>query len=188
MAEHKLWDGAALAWVPEGFDDVSRIRQVPDTQEVYCNADTDQCLIFELLELAEDHPAGLPALTYYAQDLSEANDSEISVPVAAESLKEHHPDDARYASRVSACVSGVSFQRVAKFHDAGANTLHVVLGLSRLPSVGTDVLITLSTPTDISPASSSAKTARSLASPEAARALMDRVMASFRIVDWSLFA
>ena len=45
-----LFGGALSTIVPEEFQDISLIRQVPDTQEVFADATTDRSVIIELLE------------------------------------------------------------------------------------------------------------------------------------------
>lgn len=46
----KLYGGAIECNIPAGFDDVSKFRVVPDHQEVYANAETDQSIIVEINE------------------------------------------------------------------------------------------------------------------------------------------
>ena len=37
--------------IPAGFHDVTKLREVPDNQEVFADADSDQSFIFELLQV-----------------------------------------------------------------------------------------------------------------------------------------
>lgn len=52
----------------------SEIRQVPDTQEVFVDRDTDISLILELLEL-ERGVANSASARYFFQDLAEHNEA-----------------------------------------------------------------------------------------------------------------
>ena len=49
--ERELWGGAVHVDVPPGFHDVTKLREVPDNQEVFADADSDQSFIFELLQV-----------------------------------------------------------------------------------------------------------------------------------------
>jgi hypothetical protein len=46
--EVQLWGGAVLAQLPARFADVSDVREVPDHQEVWADAHTDQSVILEI--------------------------------------------------------------------------------------------------------------------------------------------
>ncbi|GLD96994.1 hypothetical protein PINS_up005677 [Pythium insidiosum] len=54
MRPRELFGGALSCAIPDGFADVSSFRQVPDNQEVFANATTDQCIIIELLQYEAD--------------------------------------------------------------------------------------------------------------------------------------
>jgi hypothetical protein len=70
-----------------------------------------------------------------------------------------------------------------------SNAVQVLMAIIRLPSVATDLLVTLHTPMFISSASAAAEHAGSgekqmhLEAPQ----LMQQVLQSFKIVDWVLF-
>lgn len=63
------------------------------------------------------------------------------------------------------------------------------MGIVRLPSHGSDVLVTLSTPVWISPASASAQHAGAGAKGAhlGAAQLLRRILATLAVTDWSLF-
>lgn len=70
-----------------------------------------------------------------------------------------------------------------------ANHVHVLIGILRLPHVKSDVVLTLATPTEINAASAAADEAGAgaktlhLTAPE----LFQRMLQTFRVVDWELF-
>jgi hypothetical protein len=54
MPPTKLFGGAISCWVPDGFVDVSTLRQVPDNQEVFVAEQGDEAMLsVEVLEYAE---------------------------------------------------------------------------------------------------------------------------------------
>ena len=63
--------------VPRRFADVSGIRQVPDTQEVFVCQETDQSVIVEVLELSEEAYAA-HAAQFHFNVLAEDNSSSQS--------------------------------------------------------------------------------------------------------------
>ena len=52
--ERELFGGAMRMGVPARFDDCANFRQVPDNQEVFADAQTDQSFIVEILEYEAD--------------------------------------------------------------------------------------------------------------------------------------
>lgn len=49
----KLYGGSIFAYLPPNACDISRLRQVPDNQEVFAHSVSDQSIIFEILEYAD---------------------------------------------------------------------------------------------------------------------------------------
>lgn len=92
------------------------------------------------------------------------------------------------------CSSAYQWQGVFKASKgrqdmAKANTVHTTMAVLRFPSVASDVLLVLSTPTQICSESSSAEHAGS--GPQhrhhAAPALFLQILQSFAVKEWSLF-
>ena len=69
----ELFGGAITIMLPETFEDVSVLREIPDHQEVFVDRDSEVSLIVELLEhdgtISDEH-----APTYYFKDLATCND------------------------------------------------------------------------------------------------------------------
>ena len=172
--------------LPPGFFDASMVREVPDSQEVFCNLDTDQSLIVEILEREASRADGFDALSYFAQDLAEANGANSTIPFDPTAVRTY-PVHEQMRSHVSYCGSLSFVQRISKFRESAANDVLVIVGLVRLPNVASDILISLSTPLRIDAASSSAKSASHVVSKEDAANTMAQVMQSFVVKRWSLF-
>ncbi|CAK9440163.1 uncharacterized protein LODBEIA_P42630 [Lodderomyces beijingensis] len=146
MATDKLYGGAIeIAKLPPSFIDVSTIRQVPDTQEVFIHqipddATTesavcyDQSLIFDLLEQVSSVDYAM-AIAEHMQDIAPANVENHSVQqVELEGIK-------RY-------FSYVSFKPEYKRQEAQGQAQWIILliCLIRLTSVETDVVVQYNIP------------------------------------------
>ncbi|TYZ63165.1 hypothetical protein PybrP1_002060 [[Pythium] brassicae (nom. inval.)] len=189
----ELFGGAISCSIPESFADVSDFRQVPDNQEVFADAQSDQCVIVELLQ----REAGVrdeDSARFFFNEVASANgcapaDVEerhaelLSAAVAAPLLGA----DNRAAAAVVSVVVGD--QRVAKFRegDGAKNVVRVFLANIRLPSAATDVVLTVSVPLQINPASSSAGSFQFDNSAEVGGEVFQRAVQSFAMHDWSLF-
>ena len=69
----ELFGGAMTLMLPETFEDVSVLREVPDHQEVFVDRDSEVSLIVELLEY-DGAVTGEDAAQYYFKDLASFND------------------------------------------------------------------------------------------------------------------
>ena len=69
-----LFGGAFSCFIPNNALDASTIRTIPDNQEVFCHASTDQSLMVDILEY-QNHVDGEEAAKYHFLDLVESNDA-----------------------------------------------------------------------------------------------------------------
>jgi hypothetical protein len=161
-----LFGGAMSCDTPSSFIDVSDLRSVPDNQEVWADmGGSDQSVIVELLEQAEEVERDEDAPRYYFQELAETNEAEGRSTV--QSVRRLTPEEMPQCGvggpgggpSGSSAWMLVGQQAVAKFHEGpqAANTVRIYMAVLRLPSVGTDLLFTMNVPLVISPSSSSAK-------------------------------
>ncbi|XP_055364087.1 ran guanine nucleotide release factor [Betta splendens] len=149
-----LFGGAMSAVVPHSATDVSDLREIPDNQEVFAHAHTDQSLIVELVEF-QAQVADEDAARYHFEDIAGTNKAlepgafEVNgvVAVSASEL---------CLSECNTAWMLTGTQCVSKFNEQARNTVTLHLGLLRLPQFSTDVLITFNDPQSISPDSSSA--------------------------------
>ncbi|XP_035509900.1 ran guanine nucleotide release factor [Morone saxatilis] len=154
---HPLFGGALSAVLPHSATDTSELREIPDNQEVFAHAHTDQSLIVELVEY-QGEVADQDAARYHFEDIAGSNKAlepgafevtgVVSLPKSELSLAD-----------CSSAWMLTGTQCVSKFNEEARNTVTLHLGLFRLPQFSTDVLITFNDPQSISPDSSSAASA-----------------------------
>nr|CCA21121.1 conserved hypothetical protein [Albugo laibachii Nc14] len=189
MSEKLLFGGSISCFIPQGFDDVSSFRQVPDHQEVYTNFSADQCIIVEILQYEKEVKDDC-----IAQFLFDELANENNCASSDKTVRQSRMLDTSSEPRIGVdCVKSVLVgeQYVAKFHE-GSNTknlIQIYLGVIRLPSVTTDIMISLSVPIRINPMSSSKDCYQHNGqnSAEIGSSIFDKVYTSFRILDWRLF-
>ena len=58
--------------LPKRLEDISQFRQVPDHQEVFADASTDQSVVVEIVQYDSD-VSNERASTYYFDDLADCN-------------------------------------------------------------------------------------------------------------------
>lgn len=188
-----LYGGAITCEIPSDWRDVSDIRQVPDHQECWQQQGPEGAvLVVEILE-REQSVSDENAATYFFRDLAEANGAVLpqdgsfsNFPVSGDDNEElkktkRLPADSRI-------VSGVGCQKVAMGRDTDIagnprqqeiRWIQVNLAAIRLPSQGTDLLVTLSVPLG------------SVRGPDDFPKKFDerfiRLLSSMNIQDWSLF-
>src|SRR5690606_14816549 len=100
MVHIPLFGGACSITLPNDFVDVSKIRQVPDNQEVFVQSTSDACFIIELVEAQSD--------SLDASTASEATAPAEAAEMSTTGLAEFH------------------FDQIAKDNDATFVTLDVV--------------------------------------------------------------
>jgi hypothetical protein len=197
----ELFGGAITVDFPIRLVDVSDFRPVPDNQEVWTDAERDESVIVELVERVDVGPSDAEgAAVFFFRDLATIHDATVESglstieEVLLLSEETHVPNLTGARARASLC-RGV--QRVAKGRDDGEtkrNVVEVVLVCVRLPSVRTDVLLTLNRASSGAPGAGG-----SAGAPEAeagqregeetlsGKAVLLKVARSLRIQDWSLF-
>lgn len=192
----QLFGGAIECAFPAEFVDVSSLRQIPDNQEVFAQAETDRSLIFDLLESEADIPPreAAPA-TFHWQVL--ARDTKSTNPQITHSRDIPASDLSPVLRSADPGVHvsvAYGIQNVAKFKDASdaSNSVRVCLACVRLPRASTDLLIVLNDPVAIHPESQSAKVGSSVFEPQVAdeeqrTVVLSEAINSLRIADWSLF-
>ncbi|XP_067368545.1 ran guanine nucleotide release factor [Channa argus] len=158
-----LFGGALSAVVPHSATDISDLREIPDNQEVFAHAHTDQSLIVELVEY-QGRVADQDAARYHFEDIAGSNKALEPGAFEVTSLTAL-PKSEVCLSECSSAWMLIGTQRVSKFNEEARNTVTLHLGLLRLPQFSTDVLITFNDPQSISPDSSSAAALGTLKEP-----------------------
>mmetsp|Transcript_4567 Transcript_4567/g.16069 ORF Transcript_4567/g.16069 Transcript_4567/m.16069 type:complete len:192 (+) Transcript_4567:104-679(+) len=190
MVLRELYGGALQAELPECFVDVSKVREVPDHQEVFTDVDTDQCMIVELLSMAADVGQGEDAvLTFHHRELARNNDAAGPGQCKVVSTRRLGPEDVPCIPQEAISYGGVllSKQMVAKFREQARNEVEVYLAVLRLPTVTTDLLVSLSRPVHVDSNSSSHETMRAGALGPEPMQTFTTLLRTLKINNWGLF-
>lgn len=152
-----LFGGALSAVLPHSIVDTSELREIPDNQEVFAHAHTDQSLIVELVEY-QTQVSDQDAVRYHFEDIAGSNKASGPGSVQVTDVVPLTQSELGLSDCSSAwMLSGT--QCVSKFNEEAKNTVALHLALLRLPQFSTDVLISFNDPQSISPESSSAASA-----------------------------
>ncbi|KAK6458252.1 uncharacterized protein RJT20DRAFT_30001 [Scheffersomyces xylosifermentans] len=154
MAEQlSLYGGAISTIIPRSIKphlvDVSHIRQIPDTQEVYIVQDTrsnakfDKSLIFDLLERVPDQKYE-DAIAIHLQDIVESDEPATNHFIEAVEKSSDGSSNSQVVVNFS-FIQHKNTRRDAKEEDSPVSVI-TFIALLRLETVETDVLITLNVP------------------------------------------
>ncbi len=195
-----LFGGAITSDLPADWKDVSDARPVPDNQEIFLeDSDDPKMLIVEIVE--QEDVQDEDAAKFFFDDLAEQNDAlQNEDDIRFVALDDHASPTALLndetvlagANTVRVCA-GFGYQKVAlgRDQDIGGNSrranqeiryIRVDLFVLRLPVQETDLLITMSSPADGATLDEVA-----LENFQAASAILDRALSTFRIENWDLF-
>lgn len=190
----ELWGGACRAAVPGRYRDVSEVREVPDACEAFSDPAADESLIFELIE-TDPEVADADAARVHFQHLARSNEAasaELHVADTAATPSAAPRVDPGRAAPTTSLARGT--QVVGKYRDDAAtkgNAVEVHVAVVRLPSVSTDLVVSLTRPTFVNPASAAAKEGVQAgarpADVAAGAVTLAAALASFEVLDWGLF-
>jgi len=185
--ERSLYGGALSVLLPSNFDDISAIRDVPNHQEVYADASTDQSIIIELNQL-DSHIEDTDCCIYHWNELARSSDAashnvithgqlgESDVPYFSELLRNNQAT-AHYI---------IGSMNISKYRETAVNTVHIYLAVIRLKHVTTDLLVIMNVPQHFNPHSSSY--GRPIVDNTVNKHVIETVLKSLRVNDWSLFS
>lgn len=206
----KLYGGAITSTIPLGFVDVSMFRQVPDTQEVFVSNEDgcDDSVVFDILERV-DASSDKQAVSDHIEELSILNNAgENYMTLTLESVdmkKQKNKDGNEFTP---ACYLTVAVEPSKKWGKEEVNSetgekplVVLIVGVIRLESVSSDILITYNLPItasrEISDLESIVKESTSGISSgntlpvaqriEDARFRVKESLNNFVIQDWELF-
>jgi len=185
-AAEPLFGGAMEMELPMRFHDISKFRPVPDHQEVFADANQDQSLVIEILEIAKVE--NNRCAHYFFEDLAVQNDAESSTMETVYTL---NAAEVPNLPSHSVCACALGYQTIAKGRQPQdtSNYVQIILGVVRLPQVQSDIVISLNTPAYIHEKSASAEHAGAGAKTAYLRApdLFKQMLQSFKILDMGLF-
>ncbi|KAH0544002.1 hypothetical protein FGG08_001769 [Glutinoglossum americanum] len=187
-----LFGGAITVDLPDGYADVSDIRQVPDHQEVYLDKDGFASIIFDLTEQPDSVTTDEAALKLHLDDIFDSDDDvklwyqnttrllhfPEQTPIYTIFKTKHFPQEASGGSRPL-----TDFRATPIFTG-------VLVTIVRLKAQTTDIVITINVPhikgnydegrVDLE---------RGQLGPllDSALAHQDRIFRTFEVKDWNLF-
>ncbi|RNA05363.1 Ran guanine nucleotide release factor [Brachionus plicatilis] len=169
----KLYGGSIYAFIPPGAVDISKMRQVPDSQEVFAHASTDQSIIFDILEYLDE--ADEEACRTHFNEI--AGDSEAKIKkVDKLGLSPINCEAVYY-------LNGEHY--MSKFRETAKNLVEVHMAIFRFKDLKTDILITFNDPILINPESSSAQESNNNDKWTTEQFL--KTIETFYVADFSLF-
>jgi hypothetical protein len=181
-----LYGGAITCQIPDDWRDVSDVRQVPDHQE--CWQDTEGRLLVVEILARESEVIDEQAAAFFFHDLADYNGMkapDVKFTPQPELSNKINLAGAGLPDSAKLCF-GTGYQTVAlgREHDVDGNprtqqegSIRVELCAIRLPSVGSELLVTLSSPSDSYPQ-------EIISQPTEA---FERILGSLQIQDWTLF-
>ncbi|XP_024383738.1 uncharacterized protein [Physcomitrium patens] len=188
-----LFGGAITCSFPRRYTDVSDVREVPNNQEAFVDANRDESFIVELLELKENvTDAG--SARWFLEDLTVEQASENSLVVEEEnSVPAANVPNLDANTTVNAVIGTMAVAKGRQGPEA-SNVVRVYLANIRLRVVGTDILVIVYEPLVISEHSESAQAVGAGATVPALQAglmpaadVFKQVLFTFNVHDWSLF-
>ncbi|KAL9941642.1 multicopy suppressor of ts gsp1 [Verticillium nonalfalfae] len=141
-----LYGGALVSDLPEKFADVSKLRQVPDNQEVYIDQDGFTSIIFDITERVGPSGTGPEidgrALTTHLEELVGSEVDTVKVWNTTETqfsrIGEDIPAYTLIATQTPRAESGD--------RSSSPDFTAIILTLLRLEKESTDILITINVP------------------------------------------
>ncbi|KAL8784454.1 MAG: hypothetical protein Q9213_003977 [Squamulea squamosa] len=154
----QLFGGAITANLPTKYADVSKIREVPNHQEIYLDASGFSSVIVEIAERVTQPPSDQEALKFHFEDIVDEHDTsriwhtDVAqlplLPYAKYSLKPLVPSPFEFILWVIV-PSGTTTPPPATNGNVRAKTptfTAVILTLIRLVGQSTDILVTVNIP------------------------------------------
>ncbi|KAG8217455.1 hypothetical protein J3R82DRAFT_5600, partial [Butyriboletus roseoflavus] len=176
MVEKGLFGGAIVAELSTKLVDVSDLRQVPDTQEVFLYPDSNVSIIIEVLQRISE-PIDAEAVKFHFEALAHDNDA-ISSMIFGPPFVMHSDRGDQTPSPIILRGS----QRVRKFNAIAADNVDISIALFRVHSGGksADLVVSASIPRS-SEGCVGEKHAAAIASE------FNSLVSSLRIKDYGLF-
>ncbi|KAL8989491.1 MAG: hypothetical protein Q9177_001630 [Variospora cf. flavescens] len=139
-----LFGGAITADFPNGYLDVSNIREVPDHQEIYLDASGFSSVIIEIAERVTQPPTDEEALKFHFEDIVDDNDTSKIWHTDLVHLPRFPPDTPCYNLLATTTPPPLSNDNAAR--PLTPTFTAVILALIRLPLQSTDIVVTVNIP------------------------------------------
>ncbi|KAL1306017.1 hypothetical protein AAFC00_004147 [Neodothiora populina] len=204
MAAYKsvdLYGGAIRADLPTNFGDVSDIRQVPDTQEVFLDKDGFTSIVFDILERVgeeENCKTDLEALKYHLEDIVEDDTEGTQVWETNSAFLQKLPNTTTNPIQSYTLLATQQHQSpptqtstaTSKPPKPTPDFTAITILLIRLEAHKTDIVISINvphSPGEYDPADVNLEAAKKGALIERALAHRERILQTFEIREWGLF-
>lgn len=162
----------------------SEVRQVPDNQEVFVDMQSDESIIVELLQLAEEAEDENVA-RYHFQHLADVNDATSSEIFSVQSLttesfpfltRSPHPITAQFLHGTQS-ISKYNYNPSSNQYLQNLHSVDIFMFVARIKSIETDILVTWNHPS----------LDQNSTEKERAVAAFMKIVRSFYLRDWGLF-
>ncbi|KAL9536950.1 hypothetical protein MBANPS3_012226 [Mucor bainieri] len=188
MTTQELFGGAIVVPTVGSFLDASKFRQIPDNQEVFVDMNTQQSLIFELLEPVE--APSEKAAEFHFQQLAEDNEAAGYTVTTVDNLKPqdvapHLPQDGTEIYLLQGT------QQIAKFNEDDAyNTVDIILVVVRWDKVEADFVISVNAPVELASTSSEQESVNETSAVpiDIVKQEVMTILKGLEVKDWGLFA
>ncbi|KAL2163386.1 hypothetical protein VTH06DRAFT_5443 [Thermothelomyces fergusii] len=145
-----LFGGAIECELPEHFADVSKIRQVPDSQEVYIDENGFSSIIIDITERVEAPGTGIEsdgrALTIHLEELVGEDIETVKVWNSTETQFSHLSETPAYTLIATQTPRAPSDSDESSRRAATPDFTALILTLLRLEKQKSDILITINVP------------------------------------------
>ncbi|KAF8610015.1 Mog1p/PsbP-like protein [Ceratobasidium sp. AG-I] len=178
---YELFGGAITAILPSNLVDASDLRQVPDTQEVLMASDSDISVVVEILESVEPRDPN-EVVKFHFDSL--AHDNEAAPEFCTIEQIATPPLSTPDSGPTLSVLHGT--QLVPKFNRTYPDTVKIFLAVFRVHEKNVDVVIVFNIPVEAEKEGSAVPLDGEIYK-EWVKAYEEAV-ASFRIVDYGLFA
>jgi len=194
----ELFGGAMSILLPESFEDISNVREVPDHQEVFVDRLSEISCIVEVLDQDDAIPDGVAVATYYFNDLASCNEASNVVVLANEVLpgNQYTPKLPESCPRCG-IIGKQTCPKFNRTNESEVDVVNIIMVIARLKQVSTDLLITINIPSEHTTVSlipnstdKNINFSNLVTNPVGVKALVNviDIVNSIEIHDWSLFA
>ncbi|KAH7401313.1 hypothetical protein BKA66DRAFT_100149 [Pyrenochaeta sp. MPI-SDFR-AT-0127] len=177
-----LYGGAITVDLPSGFADASQIRQVPDHQEVYLDAEGYSSIVFEILEYV-DKPSDEEALQYHFADLIDGTGDATTILENGRTTMKTLPNNTLLTLsfiQTPPTPNPNPRRKVPEF-------TYIHLLLLRLKEQGTDLMVTVNIPHYTGEYEKASEEGGKTPLMRDSAAVKEKVLESFQIKEWGLF-
>jgi hypothetical protein len=138
--DRRLFGGSMTAEIPGAFIDVSQIRQIPDSQEVFVDMESNHSIVIELLEMDSTSENENPSRFHFEQLAIDNDASDFSRIHLSKKINIDEFSAARLSSEAQMWIV-IGTQLISKFHHrTPRDIVNIYLALIRLPQCASTFL------------------------------------------------